>query len=152
MWNAYILQNILVLGAFMSRRTIGKTSSNVETFCNANCRCIHQVALQITRYPGYNGTPVYRVLHHMSKCWYLNVLMKNEKTSIIGTGGWRSNDASSLVYYFKGDIALWNNQICILQEKNLNILVEKWIKMKLYREKGEICKFSSFSSNEKKTK
>ena len=50
MWNVHILQNILVLGAFTSLRTIGKISSNVKTYCNANCHHIHQVALQITRY------------------------------------------------------------------------------------------------------
>ena len=43
-----------------SIKTIGKTSFNVRTCCNANCRRIHQVALQITRYPGvqrYPGVP-----------------------------------------------------------------------------------------------
>ena len=66
MWNVHILQNILVLGAFMSLKTIGKASSNVGTYCNANCRRIHQVALQITRYPGvqrYPGVP--RVASHI---------------------------------------------------------------------------------------
>ena len=60
MWNVHILQNILVLGAFTSLRTIGKISSNVKTYCNANCRRIHKVALQITQYPGvqrYPGVP-----------------------------------------------------------------------------------------------
>ena len=60
MRNVLILQNILVLGAFSSLRSIGKTSFNVGTCCNANCRRIHQVALQITRYPGvqrYPGVP-----------------------------------------------------------------------------------------------
>ena len=60
MWNLFILQNILVLGAFSSLMTIGETYFNVGTFCNANCRRIHQVALQITRYPGvqrYPGVP-----------------------------------------------------------------------------------------------
>ena len=44
----------------MSLRTTGKTSSNVGTYCNENCRRIHQVALQIMRYPGvqqYPGVP-----------------------------------------------------------------------------------------------
>ena len=35
---------------------IGETSFNVGTCCNANCRRIDQVALQITLYPGYSGT------------------------------------------------------------------------------------------------
>ena len=60
MSNVLILQNILVFGAFSSLRPIGKTSFNVGTGCNPNCRRIHQVALQITRYPGvqrYPGVP-----------------------------------------------------------------------------------------------
>ena len=60
MWNVLILQNILVLGAFSSLKTIGKTSFNVEPCCSANCRHIHQVALQIMRYPRvqrYPGVP-----------------------------------------------------------------------------------------------
>ena len=44
MRHVLILQNIFVLGAFLSLATIGKTSFNVETCCNANCRRIHQVA------------------------------------------------------------------------------------------------------------
>ena len=54
-----ILHNILVLGAFLSLSTIGKTSFKVKTCCNAICRRIHQVALQITWYGGtlYPGVP-----------------------------------------------------------------------------------------------
>ena len=65
MWNVLILQNILVLGAFSSLRTIDKTSFDVGTCCNSNCRRIHQVVLQITRHPGvqrYPGVP--RVASH----------------------------------------------------------------------------------------
>ena len=75
MWNVFILQNILVLGAFSSLRTIGKTSFNVKTCCNANCCHIHQVALQIMRYPGvqrYPGVPQMYL-----KCFDSNY--KNEK-------------------------------------------------------------------------
>ena len=50
--NYFILQNILVLGALSSLRTIGKTSFNVGTFCNANFRRIHQGPLQIPWYQG----------------------------------------------------------------------------------------------------
>ena len=52
MLHIYILQNILVLGAFSSLRTIhaiGETSFG--TCCNVNCRRLHQVALQIMQYP-----------------------------------------------------------------------------------------------------
>ena len=75
MLNILILQNILVLGAFSSLRTIGKTSFNVGTCCNANCRRIHQVGLQITWYPAiqqYPGVP------HVASCTYFCHCFKNK--------------------------------------------------------------------------
>ena len=62
MWNILILQSILILGAFSSLTTIEKTSFNVWACCNANCCHIHQVALQITLYPGVQRVASYD--HH----------------------------------------------------------------------------------------
>ena len=65
MWNVLILQNILVLGHFRHYGLLVKHLSMLEPVSM-------QIAATFTKWrcksrgtPGYSGTPVYRVLHHI---------------------------------------------------------------------------------------